>query len=552
MLGMLFYRLLKKLMLFLKWEKTEREVQEVFFRLTEAVPVIGSCLFVFLYGNMTGYGVSTSRAVVMFLLMISAGMFGRTYDIVTGMAAAALFLLLRKPLYIADSGFWLSFLAVFAILGVLPVLEEMVSGKKAGGMKNHKKKSAEKIKTSILASFAIFFVTFPVIIKTYFSYPLYGSFLNLCIIPLMSILLPLAFLAGIVGVFFYPSAWVLAIPVSGILKFYEALCRLVKDFPGAIQLTGCPPDWKIPAYFLGLGILLFLWKKWRFPRCIVLAGACLLIGFMYRLPSSDFKIHFLDIGQGDGIVMELPGGTAVTVDGGSSDVSNAGEYRMLPFLKASGIHVIECAFLTHMDSDHINAMQELLEKEEENGEIFIRKLVVPAVLKEKETWKELAGTAKAKGTRIFYIKAGDRMEMNQESFECLHPSENFCDSSENAASLVLKVTYGMCDILLTGDVEGNGEKFLIENCADELKETDVLKVAHHGSKNSTSEAFLEKCSPFVSIISCGAKNRYGHPHQELMERLWKNGSEILQTKESGEITLITDGEKMKWEVFLRQ
>jgi competence protein ComEC len=205
-----------------------------------------------------------------------------------------------------------------------------------------------------------------------------------------------------------------------------------------------------------------------------------------------------------------------------------------------------------MDSDHINAMQELLEMEEKNGEIFIRKLIVPAVLKENEIWKKLAKTAKEKGTKLYYIKAGDSLEINQVRFECLHPSETFSDSSENASSLVIKVTYGQCDILLTGDVEGAGEKFLIENCADALKETDVLKVAHHGSKNSTSEAFLEKCSPFISIISCSEKNRYGHPHQELIDRLETKNSKILQTKDSGEITLITDGNKMKWELFVKQ
>lgn len=272
----------------------------------------------------------------------------------------------------------------------------------------------------------------------------------------------------------------------------------------------------------------------------------ILIGSMYKLPSKQLKISFLDVGQGDGIVVEMPHGKTVTVDGGSSDVSAVGEYRILPFLKSERIQRIACAILTHMDKDHIGGIQELLEMEQQNGNgILIENLAVPAVLKEQDKWEEVKKTALEKGTGILYLKAGDRFEISGVQFLCMHPSEDFKDRSDNAASLVIKVVYGEFAALLTGDLEGRGEETFMKAYEEELREMDLLKVAHHGSKNSSMEAFLNICRPEISIISCGEGNRYGHPHKELLERLERAGSRIFITRDSGAVTVVTDGKQMR-------
>lgn len=291
-------------------------------------------------------------------------------------------------------------------------------------------------------------------------------------------------------------------------------------------------------------------KTEKKKRWVEKGGFCLfvfiLIGNMYQLPSEQLKISFLDVGQGDGIVMELPYGKAVMVDGGSSDVPGIGEYRLLPFLKFERIQRIACAVLTHMDKDHINGIQELLEMEQQNGcRIQIENLAVPAVFREQSTWKKIEKAALEKEIGILYLKAGDMFEISGVQFLCMHPSEEFMDSSENAASLVMKVVYGEFDALLTGDLEGRGEETLRKVYEEELREMDLLKVAHHGSKNSSMEAFLNICRPEISIISCGEGNRYGHPHKELLERLERTESRIFITRDSGAVTVITDGKQMR-------
>lgn len=561
MLGFIFYKLFRSIILKGEQFFTIEIPIQISILLINFIPAIISILLILLYGQMIDCGVSSSRAIIMFLLTLLATLVGRTYDLLTSAAFAEIIILLQNPFYINDYGFWLSFGAIFAISVFMPVVDkivpEIVCKKKRKIEKTIINKFyfyfIVKVRSGLLVSISIFFITLPIVIRMYFFYPLYGIFLNLMIIPLMSILVPMAFFMGIMGLCSITISSILAIVVTGILNFYEWICLVIENLPEAIQLTGYLPLWKMIIYYLVLMGILFLWNKKNlhlYQRSLIGIGIC-LIGFVYQQPSSDLKVHFLDIGQGDSIVMELPKGIAVTVDGGSANVSNAGEYRLYPFLKASRINQIECAFLTHMDKDHISAIQELLEMKTKNGgkEILIKKLIVPKVIKENEIWKKMKRQAQKKGTKIFYIQAGDQFEINDVKFECLGPKSDFTDSSENAASLIMKICYKEFDLLLTGDVEGKGEKALIENYQKELKEIDVLKVAHHGSKNSTLEEFLNVCCPKISIISCGEKNQYGHPHQELLERLKKVKSKVITTKESGEITIKTNGNGMKIERF---
>ena len=131
--------------------------------------------------------------------------------------------------------------------------------------------------------------------------------------------------------------------------------------------------------------------------------------------------------------------------------------------------------------------------------------------------------------------------------ECLHPQEGFNAGSANAYSTVLSVTYGDNSFLFTGDIEGNGENALLERLVTDKTlpvHYNVLKVAHHGSKNSSSDAFLKRVSPDISIISCGENNTYGHPHKELLERIENSGSRWVATKDAGAVTVLSDGQNI--------
>lgn len=503
--------------------------------LPRAISIITAGLFVLAYGRMTEFGVSASRAILMFLLSISGEMAGRTYDFLTGISMAVLFVLLKNPLYIYDSGFLLSFGAVCGIAVIHPILKETFLPGRA------RLNFFEGIFDSLLISISVSLATLPAIVSMYFSYPFYGVLLNILILPLMQILLPAGILAGIAG---FVSGTLAAVPASiahMILFFYEKICHIVSDLPYAMQLTGDSSIRQVMIYYILLAAALLLWKYKNSKLPYLMLPLAVIT--LYRTAPSGLRIHFLDVGQGDCCIMEFPDGQAMMVDSGSSSVSAVGTYRVMPFLKASRIANLELVFLTHMDSDHINAVQEILEESAKKNKKapIIKNLAVPALLKDNETWLELKKLAKKCGTNIFYIRAGDDFAFSGAQLQCLYPEEKVADNDANACSLVLSIHYGNFDLLLTGDVTGAGETYLMEHCSEQLSGIDVLKAAHHGSQYSTPAEFLEICRPELTIISCGKDNRYGHPHKETLQRLQEAGSYILVTKDAGEIMLETEG-----------
>ncbi len=261
--------------------------------------------------------------------------------------------------------------------------------------------------------------------------------------------------------------------------------------------------------------------------------------------------------------MESKNGTTYLIDGGSSDISRVGTYRLQPFLLSQGTDYLDFAVITHSDNDHISGLKELIE----NGNIAIGKLVMPEIENKDEAYLALEALAQDNNISVQYIGTGDYIMDGGVRILCLHPSSGYQADSTNGYSTVLSVSYGKFDMLLTGDLEKDGENRVMKLLEDEKQwnqyfsdmindippviDYDVLKVAHHGSKNSTFDAFLKLINPEVSLISCGRNNSYGHPHQELLERLENSGSRILITYETGAITIKTNGKSMEVFTFFR-
>ena len=174
--------------------------------------------------------------------------------------------------------------------------------------------------------------------------------------------------------------------------------------------------------------------------------------------------------------------------------------------------------------------------------------MLPYLVNKEETYLELESLAKISGINVSYLRAGDVLMDGELKVTCLHPQIEYIPSSRNSYSMVLSVTYGEFDLLLTGDLEQDGENILM---AKYPYDYDVLKVAHHGSKNSTKKEFLSIIKPELALISCGKDNRYGHPHEELLDRLKFVESQVEITYEAGAITLRTDGERMEVERYLQ-
>lgn len=304
----------------------------------------------------------------------------------------------------------------------------------------------------------------------------------------------------------------------------------------------------------------------------------------------ELQVTFLDVGQGDCIFLQTENGDSYLTDGGSSSVSKVGKYRMIPFLKYQGASQIKAVFVSHADSDHYNGITELLEQAELEG-IQEENLVLTDIADEcrSEGYEELVELAGQNGITVQLLHEGQQLQDGELLFQCLHPSKGYRAEDLNETSMVLLVTYREFSMLLTGDVQGAGEEHLtqelqdwkepgvtqmqdvirisgeeesmeeesiederIEEQIEEKRpqnkiganhaetELTILKVAHHGSKNSTSEEFLKAANPKLAIISCGEGNRYGHPHEETLERLKKADVPWFCTKDYGAITVTVD------------
>jgi competence protein ComEC len=500
-----------------------------------------SIFFIYSYGVLTNFSVSTNRAVVMMVVMLLSALIGKTYDMLSAMALSALLILLQNPLQILSAGFLLSYGAVIGIAILLPCLLKIFPTKNF-------------LLSSLLISISAQATTTPLVLYFFYQFPVYGILTNLIILPFVTVLTLISILAGIAGIIYLPIGIFLIGGSNYILKFYEWVCRTGSNMPGNLITLG-RPNWLLILLYLSF-LLLFLWAVKRYGKKYVVL-ILIVAPIMLFLPDKNvgLEITMLEVGQGEAIFMQSDKGNNYLIDGGSSNVSKVGIYRLQPFLMSQGVGELDYAIITHSDKDHISGLKELIEREQ----IIINNLVLPKIAEKDEAYIELETLSKEKGITIQYIREGDVILDGDIRIVCLHPRPDYIPSSSNAYSTVLSITYGEFDMLLTGDLEKDGEKELIKllenpeyranNAIRPATDYDILKVAHHGSKYSTFEEFLQIVQPEISIISCGEDNSYGHPHEELIERLYRVGSEIKITYEYGAITIRTDGKKLEISEF---
>ncbi|RHL47006.1 DNA internalization-related competence protein ComEC/Rec2 [Eubacterium ventriosum] len=536
-IGMAIYRLLRRRFRFL-------------FSAAVSIPVVLS------FGIMSGFGISTIRAIIMFILKIIGEVLGRKYDAITAISLAGLVLLVQNPFVVCNSGFQMSFGAIIAIVLILPIVEEILN-------------TDNKIIKVISANFTISLVMNPILAWNYYELPTFSFLLNIVVVPLMSVVI----VSSIVGIFcsciMFGFGKVVIFPGCGILELYTFLCNIINKSSVASIVVGQPKVTIIIVYYAILLVVLFglknirtkytraekerniikketglvLEKKAKKERrikgqnvklrlaCIV--GFLLLNCLIYYIPNPGFYITFINVGQGDGILIHGDNGTKVMVDGGSTSEKQVAKNCIVPYLKAEGIGTIDYSIITHTDKDHISGILEILENNNSNR-IRIKNLVMPDINMKDDTYNELIEKAKLKKINVLYIKKGDTLSLGKTKIKCIYPETTTTASDKNDYCTVLSVKNKTSKILLTGDIS----KEIEEKIKDDIEENyTVLKVAHHGSNYSSSEKFLKKVNPKYSIISVGKNNSYGHPGNETMERLRKQGGVIYRTDEKGGITI---------------
>lgn len=259
-------------------------------------------------------------------------------------------------------------------------------------------------------------------------------------------------------------------------------------------------------------------------------------------PFDKLRVDFLDIGQGDAILIRAPENKQIIIDGGPSGSSLIQQIsKKLPFYDRT----IEGVILTHPDKDHIAGFVSLLQRYK------VSFIIYTGLQRQLAQYFQILEIAKEKNIPLYIVQAGARVRLNDQiALDVLAPFENYFGKKvkkNNNTSIITRLTYGENSFLFTGDAEKEEERQLI--ASGQNIDSDVLKVGHHGSKSSNSEEFLKAVSPEISVIQVGKYNRYGHPAQEVLDRLQNIGSQIFRNDLDGNIEITSDGKELTIEKF---
>ncbi|ADQ41549.1 hypothetical protein Calkr_2081 [Caldicellulosiruptor acetigenus I77R1B] len=275
-----------------------------------------------------------------------------------------------------------------------------------------------------------------------------------------------------------------------------------------------------------------------------IVSVLLAIAFVFSLFSLSFAatqktltVSFVDVGQGDSILIQTPEGKNVLIDSGP----NTAESAVLNFLKSKGIKKLDVTVATHPHEDHIGNMDVIIH------DFAVGKVYAPNVTTNTKAFESFLLAVKSKGLKLSIPEVGQNISPDGKvKMTVLSPSKKDKYEDLNDYSIVLKVEYGKTSFLLMGDATTNiEEKLLHDGKLKTMLKSDVLKVGHHGSKYSSTSAFLSAVRPKYAVISVGKDNPYGHPAAITLSKLKSVGAEILRTDEQGTITITSDGQTIK-------
>ncbi|MEM6784351.1 MAG: DNA internalization-related competence protein ComEC/Rec2 [Bacteroidota bacterium] len=488
------------------------------------------------YVLLTGAPTSVVRAFVMAALFIAGGVLQRQTDALNTLGLAAVVLLVLRPAALFDVGFQLSFSAVTGLVLLTPLAERWTPAR--WWQPSPWRWALQSTNATLAATLA----TAPVLAYHFGAVPLAGLVLNLVAIHLTAVVL----LAGLLTV--ATAGWVdtLAMAYGGAVELGAALllgtAEAGNDWLGAWTFTGFVRDpWLVAAGIAAL-FALAAWPRprWRW-RSFVASVFLLIVALWQPAFSGDdaprLDVVFFDVGQGDATLLVTPRGRTVLIDAGvRDDFADQGAWTILPHFQRHGIDRIDALVLTHAHADHYGGAQALLEALPV-GAVYTNGLDSDAAL-----WRGLLATAQAHAVPIVTPTGGAMLDLDPSvRMQWLHASaDSFSDANE--ASLALRVVHGETSWLFTGDGEAQAEAHLVARYGS-LLASDVVQVGHHGSRTSSTPAFVEHATTEQTraIVSAGRRNRYRLPHAEVIDR-WKHaGAEVAQTADVGAIWLRSDG-----------
>jgi competence protein ComEC len=416
-----------------------------------------------------------------------------------------------------------------------------------------------------LLSFVLQLGMLPLMARDFHRVSLLGPVVNLLVVPLTAVIVPLGFFTLGLGLWIRAAAQIVAQPLAWLVFLQHQIVCLLSRIPHSSYRIPGPPAWLMALFFVTLvAVVVTLGIEKTLPRwqwiglalsLTLTAGAIATYPFHPSVNPNELEVTVLDVGQGDSILVVSPKGSTLLIDGGGAFLGfrgreehlgqDPGEEAVSAYLWSRGFQKLDAVALTHAHQDHIGGLTAVLENFHVSRLWLGRETAVPAFIRLKQVARTL-------NVPIEQERRGQSFAWDGVKVDFLWPEaslDEVAPEAKNNDSLVVRLQYGDRTILLPGDAEKQVEYAMLAENEPGFLHADVLKVGHHGSKNSSMPEFLDAVGPRVSVISSGVENPYGHPSPELLERLEKRGSRILRTDQVGAVQVLTDGHALQVSCF---
>lgn len=493
-----------------------------------------------IYGFIIGNPVSVLRANIMFTILLISQLGAEPYDSINTMFFASFILIIINPFWIFNLGFQLSFIATFSILYFTEKISAILY------------LNDNSILKSLLGILSVQIGLLPILVYYFNRIPTIGLMANLVLIPIFTICLILSIFLIFFSLFGSSIAYSIGVLVNFLLKAQFNSIKILSYFPILNIKAPSPSIFGILIYYVMVLILFGVINIRKFNirvnKAIIfyLLFIILVNALLFNLDSS-LAVNFVDVGQGDSILLKTKEGYYLIDTGGNifGDF-DIGKSILLPYLEKEGIFKLKGVFISHFDADHCKNLPYLIDN------IKIENIYFGYEREENDLYRQIVGKALKKEIPIRVLKKGDKLKLDEDiNIYVIGPSDNILtnpNTTDNDLSLVLLLNYYDYNILFTGDIERLGE----ENVQDSLnRDIDFLKVPHHGSNTSSGENFLYSLNPNIGFASVGRNNSFGHPHKEVLDRYKTHNVEVYRTDELGLINLTLNKYGYKIVPFLR-
>lgn len=488
-------------------------------------------IVIVLFMNLTGNTGSVVRSGIMAALGIIASIIHRKADIWNNMAIAMLIQIILNPYIIFDVGVQLSYGGVIGIVAFNKIVTNQIE-QLSNKINNY-------IKESISVTISANIVIIPIMMYTFNTISFSFVISNLIAGAILGIIVLYAFALIFLYIVLHKFISPLFIILNIMLKILISIAHICSLIPFSKIYVVTPNVVLIIFFYLFLYLLVKKQNSMILSKKTIafFTIAIVILNFIYPVITSkrdNLEINFIDVGQGDSTLIRVSNKTILIDGGGSSygETFDVGEQTLFPYLLDRGINEIDYVIVSHFDSDHCQGLNFVMEN------MKVKNAIISDLGQESNEYDTFLSLAKKQNTNLVYVKMRDIIKIGKATIKILFPdNEPITDNEKNNNAIVFKFLWKNVSILFTGDIEEKAENKILSlysNNLEELKST-ILKVAHHGSKTSTTKAFLEAVKPQIALVGVGEDNNFGHPNSGVIERLESIGCKIYRTDKCGEI-----------------